>query len=117
RDRADDSGDIQDRVIATLDVLLDAGADIHAQVTDVTSRTARIARPSTMTDREGQTALYGAIRFGWGRVVEYLIAQGAEVDIIDTLGRSPVDAALGRIGGRGDVVSEEVAEILRAAQQ
>ena len=117
RDRADDSGDIEDRVIATLELLLDAGANLHAQVTDVTSRTARIARPSTMTDREGQTALYGAIRFGSGRVVQYLIDRGAEVDIADALGRSPVDAALGRIGGRGDVVSEEVAEILRAAQQ
>jgi len=115
RDRAGVAGDVEDRVIETLDVLLGAGADIHARVTDTTSRTARIARPSTMTDREGQTALYGAIRFGWERVVQYLIERGAEVDIVDALGRSPVDQALGRVGGRGDVVSERVAEILRAA--
>src|SRR5690606_17430210 len=96
--------------------ILDAGADIHARVTDTTSRTARIARPSTMTDREGQTALYGAIRFGHARVVQYLIDRGAAVDIVDALGRSPIDQALGRVGGRGDVVSEEVAAILRAAR-
>lgn len=112
RDRTED---VEDRVIATLELLLDAGADIHARVTDTTSRTARIARPSTMTDREGQTALYGAIRFGHARVVQYLIDRGAAVDIVDALGRSPIDQALGRVGGRGDVVSEEVAAILRAA--
>lgn len=66
-----------------------------------------------MTEREGQTALFGAVRWGWGRVVEYLIEQGAAVDTVDALGFSPLDAALGRTGGRGNTVSEEVAEILR----
>jgi len=111
--RSDFSGDVESRVIATIDVLLDAGADINARVTDITSRSARIARPSTMTEREGQTALYGAIKFGWERVVQHLIDRGADVDIVDALGKSPLDAALGRIGGRDNTVSESVAAILR----
>ncbi|HEX6999369.1 MAG TPA: ankyrin repeat domain-containing protein [Gammaproteobacteria bacterium] len=113
--RVDFSGDVQARAIATIDLLLDAGADVNARVTDITSRTARIARSSTMTEREGQTALYGAVKFGWARVVQHLIDRGAHVDVVDALGKSPLDAALGRIGGRDNTVSEEVAQILRQA--
>ncbi len=113
--RLDLKGDLQDEIIATLDLLLGAGADINARVTDIHSRTARIARISTMTDREGQTALYGAVRWGWKRVVEYLIAHGAQVDVVDALDKSPVDAALGNIGGRDNTVSPEIAAILRKA--
>ncbi len=108
-------GDVESRVIATLEVLLAAGADINSRVTDIHSRTARIARRNSMTDREAQTALYGAIRFGWPRVVDYLIEQGAEVDIVDALGRSPLDTALEGIDGRIDEVSDAVVEILRRA--
>jgi ankyrin repeat protein len=114
RDRRRDLGDdAQDRAMATLDLLLAAGADINARVTDIHSRTARIARISSMTEREGQTALYGAIKFGWTRVVEYLIEHGAKVDIVDALGKSPLDAATGNIGGRDNTVSEDIAEMLR----
>ena len=108
-------GDVESRSIAMLDLLLMAGADVNARVVDAYNNSARIARPSTMTEREGQTALYGAVRFGRARVVLYLIEHGAEVDIVDALGKSPIDAALGRIGGRDNTVSEEVAEILRKA--
>ncbi|HEY8520531.1 MAG TPA: ankyrin repeat domain-containing protein [Gammaproteobacteria bacterium] len=113
--RLDFGGDVQARAIATIDVLLDAGADVNARVTDITSRTARIARSSTMTEREGQTALYGAVKFAWARVVRHLIDRGARVDVVDALGKSPLDAALGRVGGRDNTVSEEVAQILREA--
>jgi ankyrin repeat protein len=101
--------------IATLELLLAAGADVNKRVTDITSRTARIARPSTMSEREGQTALYGAIKFAWPRVVAFLIERGAEVDVVDALGKSPVDAALGNVGGRDNEVSEEIAAMLRRA--
>jgi uncharacterized protein len=108
-------GDVQGRVIATLQVLLDAGADIDARVTDIASRNARIARPSTMSERQGQTALFGAVKFGWSRVVEFLIDQGADVTIADALGFTAEDAARGRTGGRDNTESEQIAAMLRAA--
>jgi uncharacterized protein len=113
--RLDFTGDVESRAIATLEVLLDAGANINRRITDIDSRSARIARPSTMSERLGQTALYGAVKWAWPRVVEYLVERGAEVDMVDALGFSPVDAALGKTGGRDNTISEEVAEILRRA--
>jgi ankyrin repeat protein len=113
--RLDLAGDVEDQAIATLDVLLAAGADVNAKVTDIHGRTARIARLSTMSDREGQTALYGAVKFGWSHVVAYLIAHGAKVDVTDALGKTPLDAALGKIGGRDNTPSDEIAEMLRKA--
>jgi len=108
-------GDAETRAIATLELLLAAGADVNARVTDIDSRTARIARISTMSERAGQTALYGAVKFAWARVVEYLLANGADAGVVDALGASPLDAALGRTGGRDNTASEEIAEILRRA--
>jgi len=108
-------GDVQTRAIATLELLLTAGADVNAKVTDIRGRTARIARLSTMSDRQGQTALYGAVKFAWTRVVEYLLEHGAQVDVADALGKSPLDTALGTAGGRDNTVSEEIAEMLRNA--
>ena len=45
--------------------------------------------------------------------MQHLIERGAEVDIVDALGVTPLDAALGRIGGRDNTVSDGVAAILR----
>ena len=116
RDRRLDLGsDVESRAIATIEALLAAGADINARIVDSYSKTARIARSSTMTEREGQTALYGAVKFAWARVVAYLLERGAAVEVVDALGKSPIDAALGGAGGRDNTVSEEIAEILRNA--
>jgi ankyrin repeat protein len=71
--------DAQDRSLRMLDVLLKAGANINARVTDTSGHTAIIARPSAMTNRQGQTAIYGAINWGWPRVVQYLLEHGADV--------------------------------------
>ena len=107
--------EIESKVIASLEILLAAGANIDARVTDIHSRTARIARPSGMTDREGQTALYSAAARGWTQVVSFLIERGAHVDVVDALGKSPLDAALSRVGGRAAPNAELVAELLRNA--
>jgi ankyrin repeat protein len=72
-------------------------------------------QPSAVTEREGQTALYGAVKFGWKNVVEYLLAEGADPKVKDALGRTPLDGALGRIAGRDNTPSEEIAALLRAA--
>jgi ankyrin repeat protein len=115
RDRNFNPEQGQARTIEVLELLLDAGADINAKISDVNGRTARIARLNTMTDRLGQTALFGAVKFGWADVVEFLLAKGADPNAKDALGKTPLDAAMGRTGGRDNVVSEEVAALLRAA--
>jgi len=95
--------DVQEKSIAALEVLLEAGADINARTTG-----GRLGA--------GQTALFGAAFWGWNDVVEYLVGAGARIDVADAQGRTPVDAALGRIGGheRGStiVVYEDTAELL-----
>jgi ankyrin repeat protein len=106
---------VEDKVIASLEILLAAGADVDARVTDIESRTARIARASSMTERGGQTALYSAAGRGWTAVVAFLVEHGADVEIVDALGKSPLDVALGRVGGRAAPGSEVVAEILKTA--
>ncbi len=107
----------QARAIELIDMFLAAGADINAKITDDSSHTANVGRqPNAVTERKGQTALYGAVKNGWANVVEHLLAKGADPKISDALGRTPVDAALGRIAGRNNVVSEEIAARLRAAR-
>jgi ankyrin repeat protein len=107
----------QAQAIELIDMFLAAGADINAKITDDSSRTANVGRqPNAVTERKGQTALYGAAKNGWADVVEHLLAKGADPKVSDALGRTPVDAALGRIAGRNNVVSEEIAARLREAR-
>jgi len=113
--RLDLDNDVQTRALATLEILAAAGADVNARITDIDGRTARIARISTMTERNGQTALYGAVKFGWTRVVRFLLEHGAKTDIVDALGKSPLNAALGQTGGRDNTVSQEIADLIRNA--
>src|SRR5499433_1015850 len=109
------ANDAQDRSIATLEILLAAGADVNARITDVKSRTARMGRGSTLPERGGQSALFGAVQWGWPRVVQYLVDHGAEVAIVDDRRVSPLDAALGRAGSADNRPSPEVAKILQTA--
>jgi ankyrin repeat protein len=107
----------QAQAIELIDMFLAGGADINAKITDDSSRTANVGRqPNAVTERKGQTALFGAAKNGWADVVEHLLAKGADPKVSDALGRTPVDAALGRITGRGNVVSEDIAATLRAAR-
>jgi ankyrin repeat protein len=107
--------EIEDKVIASLEILLAAGADINTRVADTQSRTARIARPSAITDRDGQTALYSAAGRGWARVASFLVEHGAVVDIVDARGRSPLDEASSLVGGQPIPGSGKVIEVLRNA--
>jgi hypothetical protein len=109
------ASDAQDRSIATLEILLAAGAGVNARITDVKSRTARMGRGSTLPEQGGQSALFGAVQWAWPRVVQYLIDHGAEVAITDDRRVSPLDAALGRAGIKDNHPSPEVAKILQTA--
>lgn len=109
------AGEGQQGAIATLELLLDAGADVNARVVNSYNRTARIARTSTMTDAEGRTAIYGAIGFGWTDVVDFLIANGADVNVVDAHGVAPLDAAIMRAESSDDPAADDVVALLENA--
>jgi ankyrin repeat protein len=103
---ADTSGtyttpDVQQRSIATLEVLLKAGADINST-----------------GGRRLQTPLMAAAFWGWNDVVQYLVDHGAKVDARDNGGLTAIDAAMGKAGGnsRGGQrvdVHEDTAALLK----
>jgi hypothetical protein len=113
--RTGDHEHLEARAIAAMEALYEAGADVNARVTDTQSWTARIARLNTMTDRDGQTAIYATAGWGWSEAVQWLIDHGAELDIVDARGKSPLDAARGDAGGRPERIREETAAVIEAA--
>lgn len=73
------------QAIEAVEVLLAAGADIHARA------------------RNGQTALHGAARWGWNELIRALVAHDADVMVADVQGRTPADIAKGSNTGSGRV--------------
>jgi len=98
-------------VLATMRLLLDAGADINARmvteprpvVPEGTSQAASFAitirrRPSQVPSPAAvphQTALHGAAERGFTPFVKFLVDNGAEVQAKDANGRTPLDLAKG----------------------
>jgi len=113
--RGDFSQDAPQKAITTLDILLKAGANVNARVTDTSSHSGRIARASQMTERQGQTALYGAITRHWTPVVQYLLAHGAKVDVADDKGRTPLVAATQGVGDRGFAPDKDIIALINQA--
>jgi uncharacterized protein len=107
--------DAQDRALAVLPLLIKAGADVNARVTDTSSRTAVIARPSSMTNRQGQTAIFGSINWNWTRVAKFLLDHGARLDVQDGAGKTVFDALKGNAGGRDFQASDEMTKLIKGA--
>jgi len=107
-------GDVQARAIATIDLLLDAGANINARVTDSHTYTARLDAYVQGRDQEGRTALFAAAEQGWDRVVQQLLARGADPAIRDAAGQTALDAAMAPVRG-GPGAGNTAAEAERAA--
>ena len=97
-------------VLATMRLLIDAGADINARMvtepgrnpTDGLSQAASFAvalrRPSQMPSASAvphQTALHGAAQRGFTAFVKFLAENGADVQAKDANGRTPLDLAKG----------------------
>jgi ankyrin repeat protein len=102
--------------LETMEILRKAGADINARITDTTSLTARIARPSTLSGRQGQTTLFYAAESGRTDVVRYLLDHGASVDVMDDAGKTAIDVVEGNRGGREEPRSREIVGLLQSAR-
>lgn len=87
-------GDPQADAIRTIDLLLEAGADINRQVTDSRTFTAKLDTYVSGRDNEGRTALHAAAEAGWDRVVAHLLEQGADPTIRDAEGQTALDEAM-----------------------
>lgn len=115
-------GDPQARAIKTIDILLDAGANVNAQVVDSHTYTAKLDTYVQGRDQEGRTALFAAAESGRDRVVQHLIDRGADPSIKDASGKTALDIAMAPAparAGPGPAPStegrEKAAIILKAA--
>jgi ankyrin repeat protein len=86
-------GDPQARMNKSIDLLLDAGANINAQVLDSRTHTAKILAYVQGRDQEGRTALFAAAESGSDKVVRHLLDRGADPAIRDANGKSALDIA------------------------
>src|SRR5690606_10669084 len=99
-----------ENVLETMQLLLDAGADIHARLLTEPNgglqyRGATQPRGFTYDDRGRQvpgpnavphrTALHGAAMKGFNAFVEFLVANGADLHAKDANGSTPLDLAMG----------------------
>jgi uncharacterized protein len=91
---------------ALLDLMLQHGANVNAQVTGTRTYSMRISY-NPPPNKEGTSALHGAVQAGRTDLVRYLLEKGATPDLVDANGRKPIDlldlpaAGGGAAGGRG----------------
>jgi ankyrin repeat protein len=94
------STDIQDRAIASLELLLTHGGDVNGRAGGLQ-----------------QAPLHGAAFWGWNKVVEYLLSKGADINLTDGRGYTAVDYAMGRAagnsrGGQRKDIHQDTADLL-----
>ena len=83
--------------LALMDLLIQHGADVNAQVTGTKTYSMRVSRAPSAN--EGMTALHSAVQGGRIDMVKYLVEKGASTQIVDASGRKPIDML--SAGGRG----------------
>ena len=85
-----------------LDLMIQHGADVNAQVTGTKSYSMRISY-NPPPSKEGMSALHGAVQAGRTNLVRYLLEKGATPDLVDANGRKPIDLLDIRPAGRGAI--------------
>jgi len=85
-----------------LDLMIQHGADVNAQVTGTRTYSMRISYMPP-PDKEGVSALHAAVQAGRTDMVRYLLEKGANPDLVDANGKKPIDllAASSDGGARG----------------
>jgi uncharacterized protein len=91
--------------IPLMDLLLQHGADVNAQVTGTKTYSMRVARAPSAN--EGMSALHVAAQSGRADVVRYLLDKGANAGIVDINGHKPIDlVGISPPSGRGGATTE-----------
>jgi uncharacterized protein len=85
--------DPQARAIKTIDLLLDAGANINARILDSRTNTAVLMAYVAGRDQEGRSVLFGPAETGQDKVVKHLLERGADPAIRDAAGKYALDYA------------------------
>ncbi len=86
--------------IAMMNLLLQHGADVNAQVTGTKTYSMRVARAPSAN--EGMSALHFAAQSGRADVVRFLVDKGANADLVDSNGHKPIDlVGISPASGRG----------------
>jgi ankyrin repeat protein len=107
---------------ALLDLMIEHGADVNAQVTGTRTYSMRISYHPP-PDQEGVSALHAAVQAGSTDLVRYLLDKGANPELLDANGKKPIDLAgpSAGAGGRGDAggggASPATAAAIRAMLQ
>jgi ankyrin repeat protein len=82
-----------------LDLMIQHGANVNTQVTGTRSYSMRISY-NPPPDKEGTSALHGAVQAGWTDLVRYLLEKGARPELMDANGKKPIDLLdIGAAGG------------------
>jgi len=84
---------------ALLDLLIQHGANVNTQVTGTRSYSMRISY-NPPPNKEGTSALHGAVQAGRTDLVRYFLEKGATPELIDANGKKPIDLLdIGPAGG------------------
>jgi hypothetical protein len=81
-----------------MDLLIQHGADVNAQVTGTKTYSMRVSRAPSAN--EGMSALHSAVQAGRIDMVKYLVEKGANTQLVDANGHKPIDLLIAA-GGRG----------------
>lgn len=82
-----------DRAFKAIDILLAAGANINAQITDSHTHTAVLMAYVAGRDQEGRTALMANAENGNDKMVKYLLEHGADPTLKEQKGMTALDFA------------------------
>jgi ankyrin repeat protein len=85
---------------ALLDLMIQHGADVNAQVTGTRTYSMRISYMPP-ADKEGTSALHAAAQAGRTEMVRYLLDKGANPLLVDANGKKPIDLLAGNDAGAG----------------